>query len=236
MSLPWQCCVFRCALCGQLYVDSFLNIFSRLLEETTATVAAETQTSLLGNLIQQRPTEEVKTWWRTATEARVCCSLPLGTNGLNKTEQVLVSFPVSHCISQDMTRYFLLSHSRGPITFWKIKGSENAIKSGRGDTGLPEPMGIQPLSTSQTLCHFHMSKWLRLFLYFSTPTSTQNNTYIVFCLQQLQLAQFPQLPYTSDTFLSTQLFTCTWTYSVTLTMEEVKLLWNIRKNKAHCML
>jgi len=96
-------------------------------------------------------------------------------------------------------------------------GSENAIKSGRGDRGLPEPMGIQPLFTSQTLWHFHISKWLKLFLYFSTPTGTQNNTYIAFCLQQLQLAKFPQLPYISDnTFPSNHHFTCTWTNSVTL--------------------
>jgi hypothetical protein len=45
-----------------LYVDSFLNIFSRLLKENTPAVATETQNSLMGNLMKQRPTEESKTW------------------------------------------------------------------------------------------------------------------------------------------------------------------------------
>jgi hypothetical protein len=122
-------------------------------------------------------------------------------------------------------KIFLLSHSCGPIQnlpyLLADKGVRICNKSGRGDRGLPKPMGIQPLSTSQTLCYFHVSKWLRLFLDFSTPTGTQNNNYIAFCLLQLQLAQFPLLPYISDTFPSTHHFTCTWTNSVTLTMQEV---------------
>lgn len=57
---------------------------------------------------------------------------------------MFVSFPVSHCISQDMTRYFYYLTHVALFTiyliYWKIKGSENAIKGGRGDRGLPEPM------------------------------------------------------------------------------------------------
>jgi hypothetical protein len=95
------------------------------------------------------------------------------------------------------------------LIYQKIKGSKNAIQCGIEDSNLPEPMGIQPLFMSQTLCHFYISKWLRLFLYFSNPTGIHNNMYIAFCLQQLQLAKFPQLPYISDTFPSTYHFTCT---------------------------
>ena len=100
-SSSWVC--YDTATCLEvLYVDSFLNIFSRLLKGNTPAVATAIHNSLLENLKQQRPTEEAKTWW--CTKCNVHCHW--GTNGHNKTELVLVSFPVSHCISQDMTRYF----------------------------------------------------------------------------------------------------------------------------------
>jgi hypothetical protein len=43
-------------------MDSSTNIFSRMLKEHTAAVATEIWSSLLGNLRQQRQTEEAKVW------------------------------------------------------------------------------------------------------------------------------------------------------------------------------
>jgi hypothetical protein len=188
LSSKWSNCSWVChdtATCLEvLYVDSFLNIFSRLLKENTATVATEIQTSLLGNLIQQRPTEEAKTWWRSATEARVCCSLPLGTNGLNKTEQVIVSFPVSHCISQDMTRYFLLSHSCYLLEDKRVRKCNQEWKRGQGfawangnsaTVHIPDIMPFSHLQVAEAVfvflnSHQHTEQHLYCLLPSAAPT------------------------------------------------------------------
>jgi len=74
LSCKWSSSSWVChdtATCLEvLYVDSFLNIFSRLLKANTPAVATEIQNSLMGNWIQQRPTEEAKSRWHTVTEAK----------------------------------------------------------------------------------------------------------------------------------------------------------------------
>jgi len=146
------------------------------------------------------------------------------------TEEQMVSKKHSNCLYH--SQFLTASHKIGQdISIISLIGSYSKLKKKWGvrkcsqewkrDRRLPEAMEIQPLSISQTLCHFHIFKWLRLFLDFSTLIGTQNNTYIAFCFLHLQLAKFPQLPYVSATFPSTHHFTCAWINSVTLTMEEI---------------
>jgi hypothetical protein len=63
------------------------------------------------------------------------------------------------------------------LIYWKIKGSENAIKSGKGDRGLPEPMGIQPVHIPDIMPFSHLQVAEDVFLFLNSHWHTEQHLY-----------------------------------------------------------
>jgi len=111
-----------------LYVDIFLNIFSRLLKENTPVVATEIQNSLMGNVIEQGPNEEAKTLWCIVTEAKAYCSLSLRDKW---PQQIRASACIIPSFSLSLMRYdmiYLLSHPCGPFQYLSYLPEDKGVK------------------------------------------------------------------------------------------------------------